>query len=105
MVNRPAGAGDGWAFRGRGLIQHTGREGYELVARWTGLPLEEIAGYLETREGAAESAARWWSEMGCNDLADAGAFESITRRINGATNGLQDRLRLWAAARGAIGVA
>jgi putative chitinase len=105
MGNRPAGTGDGWAFRGRGLIQHTGREAYERVAGWTGLPLEEVAGYLETREGAAESAARWWTEMGCNELADAGAFDAITWRINGGTNGKEDRQRRWAAAREAAGVA
>jgi putative chitinase len=105
LGNRPAGAGDGWAFRGRGLIQHTGRAAYERVAGWTGLPLAEVAGYLETREGTAESAARWWAEMGCNALADAGAFDAITRRINGGTNGLEDRQRRWAAAREAVGVA
>jgi putative chitinase len=105
LGNRPAGAGDGWAFRGRGLLQHSGREGYELVARWAGLPVAEVAGYLEAREGAAESAAHWWSEMGCNELADAGAFDSITRRINGGTNGATDRQRRWAAAREVVEVA
>jgi putative chitinase len=103
--NRPPGAGDGWTFRGRGLIQHTGREAYERVAGWTGLPLEEVAGYLETREGAAESAARWWAEMGCSELADAGAFDAISKRINGGTNGTADRQRRWAAAREVVGVA
>jgi putative chitinase len=64
-----------------------------------------VAGYLETREGAAESAACWWAERGCNELADAGAFDSITRRINGGTNGANDRQRRWAAAREVVGVA
>jgi putative chitinase len=98
MGNGPAGAGDGWSFRRRGLIRCVGRDAYAQVASWSGLPLEEVAGYLETPEGAAESAARWWAETGCNELADVGAFDTISRRINSGTNGTDDRRRRWAAA-------
>jgi putative chitinase len=64
-----------------------------------------VAGYLETREGAAESAAGWWAAIGCNEIADVGAFEAITRRINGGANGADDCQRRWTAAREAVGVA
>lgn len=94
MGNAREGAGDGWAFRGRGLIQLTGRDNYTAAAGALGVPLADLPAYLETRSGAAEASAWWWQQHGCNELADAGDFEALTRRINGGTHGLADRLAL-----------
>lgn len=91
-------AGDGWRFRGRGLIQITGRTNYAAMAARLGKPLDSLPGYIETRPGAAESAAAWWSANGCNEMADSGDMTALRRRINGGTTGLDDVLRRYRAA-------
>ena len=98
--------GDGKRFMGRGLIQITGRANTleALDALRPGLAVDAFCRWLETPEGAAHSAAWWWAGRGLNALADAGAFDTITRRINGGTNGAADRLARWKAARAALGV-
>lgn len=97
--NGSEASGDGWRFRGRGLIQITGRANYNDVARALRLDLLAHPELLEQPELAALSAAWWWSARGLNELADAGKFEQITRVINGGTNGLVDRVVLWHGAR------
>lgn len=82
--------GDGWAFIGRGLMQTTGRYNYEQLAKITGIPLAEIPPWLETKQGAAESAACFWFNNGCNELADAGALDKCRIKINGGLIGIQD---------------
>jgi putative chitinase len=54
---------------------------------------------LEQPQWAAESAGWFWAQNGLNELADSDQFNSITRRINGGLNGLQDRMQLWTRAR------
>lgn len=87
--------GDGFRFRGRGLIQVTGRANYRRVGAALGVDLEAQPELLEQPYLAALSAAQWWSANGCNALADAGDFRLLTRRINGGYNGLADRMELW----------
>lgn len=87
--------GDGWRYRGRGLIQITGRYNYEAFGQAIGMALADVLAYLETREGAAMSAAWFWSSRLLNQLADAQDFTGITRRINGGTNGQADREAIW----------
>ncbi|WP_440466863.1 glycoside hydrolase family 19 protein [Pseudomonas sp. YH-1] len=91
--------GDGKRFMGRGLIQITGRENYRKTGAALGVPLLDAPELLEQPEWAAASAAWWWSNRGLNELADAGEFEQITRRINGGLNGQRERLELWARAK------
>ena len=93
---------DGWKYRGRGLIQLTGHDNYAAFARAMGMTINEAVAYLETDAGAAMSAAWYWSERGLNELADAGEFTAITRKINGGLNGAADREALLARARAAI---
>ncbi len=88
MGNGPEGSGDGWRFRGRGLIQITGRTNYENAARALQVPLGELPDWMQTRHGAAVSAAWWWAANGCNELADAGAVGPWRLRVNGGLNGL-----------------
>lgn len=100
--NGPASSGDGWLYRGRGLLQVTGRANYRAAGAGIGQPLEDQPELLEQADFAAMSAAWWWSANGLNDLADAGRFEDITRRINGGLNGQADRLALWSKAKAVL---
>ena len=96
--------GDGSLYRGRGLIQITGRANYKAVS--DALHVDFIADpqLLEEPDNAARSAAWFWSKHGLNALADAGDFPAITKRINGGMNGYADRFDLWQAAQKALGV-
>jgi putative chitinase len=87
--------GDGFRFRGRGLIQITGRDNYRRVAAALGIDCVEHPELLEQPCAAALSAAWFWAENECNALADAGATTLITRRVNGGLNGLQERTELY----------
>ncbi|SDI15600.1 glycoside hydrolase family 19 protein [Pseudomonas panipatensis] len=100
--NGPVSSGDGWLYRGRGLIQITGRANYRAAGAGIGQPLEDQPQLLEQPDVAAMSAAWWWSANGLSDLADAGRFDDITRRINGGLNGQTERLALWAKAKAVL---
>ena len=91
--------GDGSRFRGRGLIQVTGRANYEKCGKALALDLIAEPEALAQPAAAARSAAWFWSSHGCNEMADSGDFERITKRINGGLNGYQNRCDLWAAAK------
>ncbi|WP_285359913.1 glycoside hydrolase family 19 protein [Pseudomonas sp. fls2-241-TYG-175] len=95
LGNTPDADGDGQFYRGRGLIQVTGRANYAECGEALGLDLISHPELLEQPEHAAMSAAWYWSSRGLNSLADKGDFLQITRRINGGTNGLADRQALY----------
>lgn len=97
--------GDGWRFRGRGLIQLTGRGNYTRFAAKIGVPLDDLPALLETREGAADSAAAFWVVAGCNARVDVGDMTGARRLVNGGTLGLDDVLKYAALASPALGVA
>ncbi len=82
MGNGQETSGDGWLYRGRGLIQLTGRDNYRSAGQALGLPLLENPEMLEQPEHAAQSAAWWWATHGLNELADAGRFSDIGSIIN-----------------------
>ena len=96
--------GDGYRFRGRGLIQVTGRDNYARMGRALGVDLEADPDLLATPKLAARSAGCFWQSHGLNTYADLGEFEKLTRRINGGLNGLDDRKLLWGAAKNALKV-
>lgn len=99
--------GDGFRFRGRGLIQVTGRANYrETSQALLGDPqfLLDRPEQLEQPVLAARSAARFWSTRGCNALADNCQFERITRRINGGLTHHARRVAHWERAKGVLGV-
>jgi len=104
LGNSPEPDGDGQRFRGRGLIQITGRDNYRAcsLALFGDERLLASPELLEQPRWAAESAAWFWEQNGLNELADRDQFNRITRRINGGLNGLQDRLQLWARARAVL---
>jgi putative chitinase len=91
--------GDGRKYCGRGLVQITGRANYAKCGEALGLDLINHPELLELPQHAAMSAAWFWKQKGLNDLADRDDFNTITRRINGGLNGLQDRLEIWKKAR------
>jgi putative chitinase len=84
--------GDGWAYHGRGLIQLTGRDNYRNCGDALGLALITNPELLTMPKGAALSAGWFWNKHGLNELADAKDFETMTKRINGGTLGLEDRI-------------
>lgn len=96
--------GDGMKFKGRGLIQITGRSNYHECGKALGVDLITNPELLETNDLACRSAAWFWASRGLNDLADRGDFERITKRINGGLNGCQERLVYHALAKTALGV-
>ena len=91
--------GDGVRYKGRGLIQITGRANYKACGDALALDLIAHPELLEQPLNACRSAAWFWKSRGLNELADAGDQVRITKRINGGTNGLDDRLALFEAAR------
>ena len=91
-------AGDGSRFRGRGLIQITGRTNYAACGKALGLDLLAQPALLEQTFNACRSAGWFWQSRGLNALADAGDQAAVTRRINGGTNGLAERLAYFKTA-------
>jgi putative chitinase len=83
LGNGDASTGDGWRFRGRGLIQITGRSNYTALAATLRMTPEQAADYCERPAGAAASAAWFWATRNLNPLADAWTLAAITLRVNG----------------------
>ncbi|NMX61124.1 glycoside hydrolase family 19 protein [Pseudomonas sp. WS 5079] len=104
LGNTPDADGDGQKYRGRGLIQITGRRNYLACSRalFGDERLLHFPELLEQPQWAAESAAWFWHSNGLNELADQDQFTAITRRINGGLNGLEHRQQLWAKARAVL---
>ena len=93
MGNGPEETMDGWNYRGRGLIQITGKDNYIRFARWLGDTInpKEVSSNLDL---AVKAAVWYWI---FNDLASIDSVQKVTIRINGGTNGLDDRCRLFRA--------
>lgn len=93
MGNGPEESGDGWRYCGRGLIQLTGKDNYTFFAASIDVPVEEASEYLQTFEGAVQSACFFWDQNNLNQWADKGDILTLTKRINGGTIGLEDRIK------------
>ena len=87
--------GDGVRFKGRGLIQITGRSNYKSCGDALGVDILSDPSLLERPDLACRSAGWFWHSRGLNDLADKGNFRLITKRINGGLNGWKDRLAFY----------
>jgi putative chitinase len=90
--------GDGALFIGRSPLQCTGREIYELIARETGIPCVAEPAMLEHPVNGVPAAFVEWQHLGCNELADGGDVEAVSKRVNGGSNGLAERQRAYARA-------
>lgn len=104
MGNGAEASGDGWRYRGRGLIQVTGHDNYAACGTALGLDLIAQPELLEQPAPAARSAAWFWHKNGLNRPADARDIKTITRRINGGLTGLDDRKAHYARACAALEV-
>jgi len=89
MGNGPESSGDGWRYRGRGLIQITGKDNY---LRCLAALEQDNPDWLETPEGAAESAVWFWTANRLNEPADLGDIKKTSKIINGGYHGLEDRI-------------
>ena len=103
LGNGDEASGDGWRFRGRGLIQITGRGNYQRFAQAMGTTVDQAVEHAATPAGAADSAAWFWSVNELNALAETWSVDLITRKINGGMAGAAERSRLCEAALQVIG--
>jgi putative chitinase len=104
MGNGDEASGDGYRYSGRGLIQLTGKDNYFWFAASINLTPEAASEYMETFEGAAQSACWFWETNNLNQWADAGDILTLTKRINGGTIGLEDRKKHYEHALHIFGV-
>jgi putative chitinase len=103
LGNGGAASGDGWRYRGRGLIQVTGKENYQKCAAMLHVDLVNNPAMLEMAEFAAQSAGWFWASHKLNDDADAGDIESCTEKINGGLNGIGARKAFYDTAKSVLG--
>lgn len=108
LGNGPEASGEGWKYRGRGLIQVTGKANYEAVRDLLREERRDAPDFVADPDALAEprwaalSAAAWWADRELNELADDYAFTQITQRINGGQNGAVDRKERYDRARKAL---
>lgn len=95
MGNGPESSGDGWKFRGKGLIQLTGKNNHVGFAKDMNMSLDEAVAYLQTKEGAAMGAAWFWEVNNLNRFCDKVDMAGLTKAINGGSNGLSDRVKIF----------
>ena len=103
MGNGPEESGDGFRYCGRGLIQLTGQQNYQNFADSIETPLEQIPDFLQTFEGAVQSACWFWENNNLNQYADTDDILTMTKRINGGTIGLEDRKKHYEHAKHVFG--
>ena len=99
LGNTPEADGDGQKYKGRGLIQVTGRANYEAYKKYCGFDVVKQPELLAKPVGAIRSSMWFWKSKGLNELADRDEFTAITKRINGGTNGIEDRRKYLARAK------
>ena len=92
MGNRDEASGDGYRFRGRGAIQLTGHSGYFHAGKALGVDFVSNPDLVATPLYALLTAGWFWSTHGCNELAEAANWVGLTKKINGGTIGLDDRI-------------
>ncbi len=100
--NGDVASGDGYRYRGRGLIQITGKANYTALTGQLSADVVANPDLLKEPMQAAMSAAAWWKNHGLNELADTDDVTRITRVINGGTNGLEDRKSRLTKAKGIL---
>ena len=102
MDNGSTSSGDGWTFRGGGILQLTGRYNYTQFGKTVGMSAEEATDYVRTPKGAIESACWFWTTNDINKYCDKNDIVGMTKRINGGTIGLADRKKHYAHALAAV---
>src|SRR5690606_12873081 len=102
MGNGDEASGDGWIFRGKGLIQLTGKQNHENFAKFLEKSLNDTVQYLLTPEGATISAGWFFAANGLMNFASVGDMKTLTKRINGGLNGYDDRINIFNRTKGII---
>lgn len=97
--NGDEASGDGWTYRGAGLIQITGKYNHGLYARACGKPVAMVGDWLRTPDGAADGAGWFWATNHLNSISAGGDIAAVTRAVNGGLNGLADRTKLFVLAK------
>ena len=103
MDNGDTDTGDGWKFRGGGILQLTGRYNYTQFGKAVEKTAEEAVEYVRTKAGALDSACWFWDENNINDYCDRQDVVGMTKRINGGTIGLEDRKKHYIHALDVLG--
>jgi putative chitinase len=104
MGNGDEASGDGYRYCGRGLIQITGKDNYFWFSASIEITPEEASQYMQTFEGACQSACWFWENNNLNQYADRGDILTLTKKINGGTIGLDDRKARYAKVLHILGV-
>jgi putative chitinase len=95
--------GDGYRFRGRGVIQLTGRDNYTAFGKSVGMSPEQVIDYVQTKKGALESACWYWASRKINAACDKSDITLMTKLVNGGTIGLEDRRKHFEQALAVLG--
>lgn len=103
MDNGDTASGDGWRYRGGGILQLTGKYNYTAFGKSVGMSAEDATDYVRTKQGAIESACWFWKENNINKYCDNDDIVRMTKRINGGTIGLADRKKHYAHALEVLG--
>jgi putative chitinase len=103
MGNRDEASGDGWRFRGSGALQLTGHANFYHASKALGVDFVADPELVRTPKYALLTAGWFWSTHNCNALAEAGDWVALTKKINGGTIGLDDRVKHTQLALGLIG--
>jgi putative chitinase len=103
MGNGDTASGDGFKFRGRGVIQLTGRDNYTSFGMSIGLMATDVIDYVQTKKGALESACWYWSSRKINLACDENDIVKMTKLVNGGTIGLEDRRKHYEQALAVLG--
>ena len=98
MDNGPTSSGDGWRFRGGGILQLTGRYNYTQFGKAVNMTAAEATDYVRTKKGAIDSACWFWDTNKINRYCDRQDIVGMSKRINGGTIGLADRKKHFAHA-------
>jgi putative chitinase len=103
MGNGDTASGDGFKFRGRGIVQLTGRDNITAFGKSVGMTPEQAIDYLQTKKGALESACWYWNSRNINAAYDANDNTKATKLVNGGAIGLEDRLKHYTEALAVLG--
>ena len=96
MGNGPESSGDGWKYRGRGMIMTTGKDNYTEFSKYSGIDALNNPDLLSTEMSVAIKSAIWfWNKNNLNKFSDAKDILGATKKINGGTNGLEDRTKYY----------
>jgi putative chitinase len=103
MGNGDESSGDGWLYRGQGVIQLTGKQNQQAFADSINMIIGDIPNFLGTFEGAIQSACFFWEDRNLNELADLGDIDQISKKINGGDNGIDVRRQKYQIIKNTIG--